>query len=235
MKNKKYLFLFLFVLILTALINFYLKKQSPVSKKNLTSYVRTESNKSSYPSLPIKKPVDLVHQSLQGPKTKTITTKKLRPLKPSDNNALTLTDLKNKRTIKNVIYPMLLDYYACELEGCFDKNFLWKDKFHAVFKGPLKDSFLEPSTLALFIDENNRNKVGIWNKQIMITTKTKFHYDLEENVENLNIEKVQQLLPTLFMVKYNGELDQLEKTIEKIKSIPFVQDVSLDIMFERRK
>lgn len=177
-------------------------------------------------SLNVSNPTALEHQS----------TKKIRQIKDSSPESfIQLDDTAHVKMFKMLSYPMLLDFYACDLQICSSKDAVFSDNFYVINKMSLIDNFQDSRTYALFKDPNNNNEIGIWNKKILITTENEFSYDLEGQLSKFKIEQLKNPIPTVYIATYIGQIDELDESLSKLKSLPLVKDVSLDIMFSRKK
>jgi len=134
---------------------------------------------------------------------------------------------KQKLMIDHSNLELLLDYVAC-INNCPEGDVISSIN-NLKIVDPKEESATHTSLGYAYRDKANPRLVGFWNKQLFISTNGT-NPKIKNELEKLDFEEIDSPLTNSYVVKYDQDVNSLDKTIDQIKKIDSVMSVSLDLI-----
>lgn len=122
------------------------------------------------------------------------------------------------------------DLYACAESECSDANALYVTNGFHIIKGtpPTKIKKESPSLVTF---NKDTNQFGVWEKRVIIELKE--DEALEKELIELKFSEIEKPQSTLYIAQYNGDVTEINSTLNQIKQNRNVKDVRLEITYSK--
>lgn len=138
-------------------------------------------------------------------------------------------EAKQKIAVNNHQFELLLDYATC-IENCPEGNLISSIHDLKIIAPNEQSSLQTQNQLGYAIREMaNPHVIGFWNKQIFISTNGK-NPQIQNELENFNFTKIDSPFQNSYVVKYDQDVNKLNKTIDQIKKLNSVISVNLELV-----
>lgn len=242
MKNKQSLITFiLFALFLGA--SYFAKKSQLIEEEQTPKKLlvkRTFSKEAKPARIPASSSLELAELAAQmKPQQETIPsgTRDVEALLKFKKNRLSrlnrkiaqISEPKQKLTVSHSQLELLLDYVPC-LTNCPEGDLVSSiNNLKIIDPHDESKSDMSSSLGYAFREKSNPRVVGFWNKQLIISTNGT-NPKFKKELENLNFAEIDSPLKNSYVVKYDQDVNSLDKIIDQIKKIDSVMSVSLDLI-----